>query len=115
MDERDQIGPATLETGWFGLPALGNALAIVLWLRLLFLPPGTVYEKPGPMGVCLFVAAGTLLVSLSVGAVLLRKRSFEWALVYVVFGLTPLFAGRTTAAVICSWRGITVPLVKQMV
>lgn len=110
MQDSDEIDPATLNTWWLGMPALANALSILPWIKVFYLPPGTVYDKTGPPLVCMFIAAGALLLGLCISVALFKQRKVARALVCAVFSLTPLLAGLGTAYAVGSWRGIAIPL-----
>ena len=113
MEDKDEIRPATLETWWFGLPALGNALSTIPWFKLLFVPVGSVYDKSGPAVISLFIAAGTFLSGFCVTIALFRKRKIARGLFCAAFSLTPLIVGLGTAYVIGFLRGITISLFQQ--
>ena len=98
-----------MESWWLGAPILCNALALLPWLRLLFLPQGSVYSAPGPLVVCGFIAFGSLLICLSTAAYLCKSRRLGRALFCFVFGLTPMLVGLAAGYGIASWKGISVP------
>jgi hypothetical protein len=90
----------------FAVPAMGNLLAVAVWLPLLRVEPGGAIRPMRESFYTVLVAAIALAFGVAVAAPLI-KRGQSWLGGFCLLGsLTPLFVGLLTADAITQWKGL---------